>query len=132
MITRSELFIILCILLIVYILYKNHYAKEKYAIGDVTFKWKNKGSIEGVVDKWILGFGGDILIDDMEITKTDRPDLFRNFTNNQVQILDGYTFTSYPSDGLTVKLYYDEKKNDNFNFFHMIACSFGISSDNPS
>ena len=113
MITRSELFIILCILLIVYILYKNHYAKEKYTIGDVTFKWKNKGSIEGVVDKWILGFGGDILIDDMEITKTDRPDLFRNFTNNQIQIVNGYTFTSYPSNGLTVKLYYNEKNDNN-------------------
>ena len=113
MITRSELFIILCILLIVYILYKNHYANEKYTIGDVTFKWKNKGSIEGIVDKWILGFEGDVPIDDMEITKTDRPDLFKNFTNNQVQIVDGYTFDSYPSNGLTVKLYYNEKNDNN-------------------
>ena len=45
MITRSELFIILCILLIVYILYKNHYTKEKYTIGDVTFKWKKEKDI---------------------------------------------------------------------------------------
>jgi hypothetical protein len=89
--------------------------KEEYDAGDITFKWKNKGSIEGIVNKWIISFmnGDDKITDDMEITKTDRPDLFRNFTNNQVQILDGYTFTSYPSDGLTVKLYYDEKKTDN-------------------
>ena len=113
MITRSELFIILCILLIVYILYKNRYIKEKYTIGDVTFKWKNKGSIEGIVDKWILSFEGDVPKDDMEITKTDRPDLFKNFTNNQVQILDGYTFDSYPSNGLTIKLYYNEKNDNN-------------------
>mgnify|MGYP001384289908 FL=1 len=113
MITRSELFIILCILLIVYILYKNRYTKEKYTIGDVTFKWKNKGSIEGIVDKWILSFEGDVPKADMEITKTDRPDLFKNFTNNQVQILDGYTFDSYPSNGLTIKLYYNEKNDNN-------------------
>lgn len=87
--------------------------KEEYDTGDITFKWKNKGSIEGIVNKWIISFmnGDDKITDDMEITKDSRPDLFRNFTNNQVQILGGYTFTSYPSDGLTVKLYYDEKKN---------------------
>ena len=89
--------------------------KEEYDTGDITFKWKNKGSIEGIVNKWIISFmnGDDKITDDMEITKDSRPDLFRNFTNNQVQILGGYTFTSYPSDGLTVKLYYDEKKTDN-------------------
>ena len=51
--------------------------KEEYDTGDITFKWKNKGSIEGIVNKWIISFmnGDDKITDDMEITKDSRPDL---------------------------------------------------------
>jgi hypothetical protein len=103
--------LIAIILFIIFLIYSIKPRSEEYTLEGLKLSWKNKASIEGVVDKWIVILKDKSGTKIHEYENSDAGNL-KDFTDVAMNIVDKKEFDNKIIGDNTLELYYNKVSSD--------------------
>lgn len=103
--------LIVIILFIIFLIYSIRSSSEGYTLEGLKLSWKNKASIEGVVNKWIVVLKDKSGTKIHEYENSDAGNL-KDFTDVTMNIVDKKEFDNKIIGDNTLELYYNKVSSD--------------------
>jgi len=123
--------LITIILFIIFLIYSIKPRSEGYTLEGLKLSWKNKASIEGVVDKWIVILKDKSGTKIHEYENSDAGNL-KDFTDVTMNIVDKKEFDNRIIGDNTLELYYNKVSSDTKLYTKTVTFTendFGVSID---
>jgi hypothetical protein len=123
--------LIAIILFIIFLIYIIKPRSEGYTLEGLKLSWKNKASIEGIVDKWIVILKDKSGTKIHEYENSDAGNL-KDFTDVTMNIVDKKEFDEKIIGDNTLELYYNDIKPDTKLYTKTVTFTeddFGMSLD---
>ena len=100
------------ILFIIFLIYSIKPKREEYTLDGIKLSWDNKGSIEGVVTKWVVTLkdsSGNVI----HTYENSEPKNLKDFTAASMDIVNNKEFNKSIIGNNILELYYNEVKSEN-------------------
>jgi len=123
--------LIAIILFIIFLIYSIKSRSEEYTLEGLKLSWKNKASIEGVVDKWIVILKDKSGTKIHEYENSDAGNL-KDFTDVTMNIVDKKEFDNRIIGNNTLELYYNKVSSDTKLYTKTVTFTeedFGVTID---
>jgi len=123
--------LIAIILFIIFLIYSIKPRSEGYTLEGLKLSWKNKASIEGVVDKWIVILKDKSGTKIHEYENSDAGNL-KDFTDVTMNIVDKKEFDNRIIGDNTLELYYNKVSSDTKLYTKTVTFTendFGVTID---
>jgi hypothetical protein len=123
--------LIAIILFIIFLIYSIKPRSEEYTLEGLKLSWKNKASIEGIVDKWIVILKDKSGTKIHEYENSDAGNL-KDFTDVTMNIVDKKEFDDKIIGDNTLELYYNKVSSDTKLYTKTVTFTendFGVTID---
>jgi hypothetical protein len=123
--------LIAIILFIIFLIYSIKPRSEGYTLEGLKLSWKNKASIEGIVDKWIVILKDKSGTKIHEYENSDAGNL-KDFTDVTMNIVDKKEFDNKIIGDNTLELYYNKVSSDTKLYTKTVTFTeedFGVTID---